>query len=415
MKVLLIGGGGREHALGWKLAQSPHLGELITLPGNPGLAQLGPVVEGVDPTSPGAVAEVARRLQADLVVVGPEAPLAAGVADALAAAGIAVWGPGRTAARLESSKSFAKEVMDRAGVPTARWGAFTDEESALAYLARADGPFVVKADGLAAGKGVLVTEDRESAAGWVRRCLSGGFGAAGATVVIEDYLEGPEVSVFALCAGTTAVPLEPARDYKRLADGDRGPNTGGMGSFSPVEGLPPELVSETVETIIRPVLATLAAAGTPYTGFLYAGLVLTAGGPRVLEFNCRLGDPETQVVLPRLQSDLLGVITAGLEGGLDGVRLDWSAEAAVNVVLAAAGYPDNPQTGDPITIGTTGYDVLVFHAGTTRRNGRLVSNGGRVLSIVGRGTTVGSAREAAYRGIGSISMAGMQYRRDIAS
>lgn len=411
MKVLLIGGGGREHALGWKLTQSPRVDRLISLPGNPGLAGLGAVVEGVDPANAGAVAAVASQLGVDLVVVGPEAPLAAGVVDALTNAKVPVWGPTRSAARLESSKSFAKETMDRADVATAAWAVFTEEGAALTYLANHPGPFVVKADGLAAGKGVLVTGSRAEATAWVRRCLSGGFGRA--EVVIEDFLEGPEVSVFALCAKGTVVALEPARDYKRLLDGDQGPNTGGMGSYSPVPDLAHSLVDDTVDRVIRPVLQAMEDDGNPYTGFLYVGLVLTPTGPQVLEFNCRLGDPETQVVLPRLETDLVDLIETGLAGRIGG-EVKWSDESVVNVVLAADGYPERPRSGDPIKIGKLGDQAMVFHAGTRSEGGRLVSAGGRVINVVGRGRSLDQARANAYSAIGSISLPGMQYRRDIA-
>lgn len=413
MRILLVGGGGREHAIGWKLRQSSRVARLMSLPGNPGLAELGSVIEGIDTNNVGGVATMAGQLGVDLVVVGPEAPLAAGLVDALNRHKIPVWGPTRAAARLESSKKFAKEVMDRAGVATAPWEAFTEEQPALAYLDSTEGPYVVKADGLAAGKGVLVTEDRNAAVDWVRRCLGGEFGPAGTTVVIEEFLDGPEVSVFALCAGTDVIPLAPARDYKRLRDGDEGPNTGGMGAFSPVDDLPPGLVDHTIGQVMKPVLAAMAAEGNPYAGFLYAGLVLTSDGPQVLEFNCRLGDPETQVVLPRMETDLVDLIENGLGGSLSRSTPTWSKQAFVNVVLASRGYPDNPQTGDPVKIGSLPDNALVFHAGT-RITERLVSAGGRVLNVVGRGDTLGEARSMAYSAVGSISLHGMHYRRDIA-
>ncbi len=412
MKVLLVGSGGREHALGWKIARSPRVNQLISLPGNPGLAELGQLVDGVDPTTAGAVAQVATQLGVDLVVVGPEAPLAAGVIDALTARGIPAFGPTRAAARLESSKTYAKEVMARSGVATAAWGSFTEEQHALEFLRTRSGPYVVKADGLAAGKGVLVTDNETEAATWVRRCLQGGFGRA--AVVIEDYLEGPEVSVFTLCSGREAVALEPARDYKRLSDGDRGPNTGGMGSFSPVADLPAGLVSHTRQRVIEPVLTTMASEGNSYTGFLYAGLVLTASGPMVLEFNCRLGDPETQVVLPRLQTDLVDLIEAGLSGSLTSAEVAWSPEAVVNVVVAASGYPEQPRTGDPITIGKLPDGAMVFHAGTRREGGHLVSAGGRVLNVIGRGASLAEARTIAYQGVHAVKLPGMHFRSDIA-
>jgi phosphoribosylamine---glycine ligase len=414
MRVLLVGGGGREHALGWKLATSPRVREVISLPGNPGLARVGPVVEGIDQATVGAVTAAAAALKVDLVVIGPEQPLAAGLADALASQKIPVWGPTRAAAMLESSKSFAKGVMDRAGVPTARWASFDDEQAALQYLRSRQGPLVVKADGLAAGKGVLVSEDAGQAAAWVSRCFAGGFGSAGNTVLIEDFLEGPEVSVFALCAGESVMSLAPARDYKRLLAGDQGPNTGGMGSYSPVPDLPAGLNDETVDRVILPILRTLASEGRPYRGFLYVGLVITKAGPQVLEFNCRLGDPETQVILPRLESDLVDLIEAGLAGDLSSAQIRWSTDAAVNVVLAADGYPEAPRSGDQITIGKMDHSILLFHAGTRQDGKNLLSSGGRVLNVVGRGQDLGKARAAAYDAVERIGFDGMQYRRDIA-
>lgn len=415
MRVLLVGSGGREHALGWKLAHSPRVDEVMSIPGNPGLAALGPVVEGVAPDDAGAVAAIARMHGVDLVVVGPEGPLAAGLADAVGRLGIPVFGPSRAAARLEASKAFAKDVMRRAGVPTAEAWVFDDRAAAAAHVRGHPGPYVVKADGLAAGKGVLVTEDRDDALAWVDRCFDGGFGAAGATVVIEEYLDGPELSVFAVCDGEHAVILEPARDYKRLRDGDRGPNTGGMGSFSPVE-LPQGLIDRVVADVIDPLLRQMAEDGTPYRGFLYAGLALTADGPRVVEFNVRLGDPETQVVLPRLRTDLVEVMEAALGGSLAGLALEWLPVAAVNVVLAASGYPDSPRRGDVIH-GADGidHDAMVFHAGTTRDGrGRLVTAGGRVLNVVGTGPDLAAARATAYAAVDRISWDGMQFRTDIA-
>ena len=414
MNILLLGGGGREHALGWKLAQSPALSRLTSAPGNPGLAGLGPVA-AIDPTDPGAVVELATRESIDLVVVGPEAPLAAGVADVLIRAEIPVFGPVAAAARLETSKTFAKDVMDRAGVPTARWSSFTDASTASEALARITPPFVIKADGLAAGKGVLVTPSFEDAMSWVADCFSGRFAAAGNRVVIEDYLAGEEISVFGLCDGNDVIALRPARDYKRLEDDDRGPNTGGMGSFTPVPGFGPEFVTEVVDQMIKPVLAELAGEGIPYVGFIYAGLILTDSGPRVLEFNCRLGDPETQALLPTMQSDLLELIVACVDGKAGSARVDWSGQAAVNVVLAAKGYPEAPVGGDAITgLDRSADDSVVFQAGTAAFTGRPTTAGGRVLSVVGLGADLGEARSAAYRRVSSIDFAGKQYRTDIA-
>ena len=415
MRVLLLGGGGREHALGWKLAQSSLLTELISAPGNPGLATIGEVAE-VNPADPDVVAVLAAERDVDLVVIGPEAPLAAGVVDALDAAGIPAFGPTAAGARVEASKSYAKEVMARAGVPTAAAEVFTDVDAAAAHLDSIDAPYVVKADGLAAGKGVLVTSDLEAAKAWAGACLSGTFGEAGATVVIEDHLDGREVSVFALVDGERALPLAPARDYKRLRDGDEGPNTGGMGSFSPVADLPDGFVGHTIAGVIEPVLAALAADGVSYRGFLYAGLMLTDDGPKVLEFNCRMGDPEAQAVLPRLDEDLLELLAAGASGALPDRPLRWSDGAAVDVVLAAPGYPVTPEQGLPIkgVVDAEGRDdAEVFHAGTADADGQLVTAGGRVLNVVGLGDTVAHARAAAYAAASEIEFAGMQMRTDI--
>ncbi len=408
MRVLLIGSGGREHALGWKLAQSPRVKELISLPGNPGLAELGPTVEGIDAADVGAIAAMARIQKIDLVVVGPEAPLAAGVTDAVSRLGIPVFGPTRAASRLESSKQFAKEVMGHAGVATAASGSFDDPDAARAYLDTMEPPYVVKADGLAAGKGVLVTESIKDAGDWVDKCFEGEFGEAGSSVLIEEFLDGPEISVFAVCTNKGAVALEPARDYKRLRDGDVGPNTGGMGSYSPVPDLPGDLLARTMSEVIEPTLAQMKQDGKPFTGFLYAGLVLTADGLRVLEFNVRLGDPETQAVLPRLSNDLVDV--------LEGATPEWSEIATVNVVLAARGYPTAPEKGATIK-GLTNVpdDVLVFHAGTARDGKKLVVDGGRVLSLVGVGPDIASARDRAYAAAETIRWPGLQVRTDIAA
>jgi len=400
MRLLLIGSGGREHAIGWKLAQSPRVDELISLPGNPGLAELGPVVEGIAATDVGAIAAMARVHDVDLVVVGPEAPLAGGVADALSRLGIPVFGPTRAAARLESSKSFAKDVMSRAGVPTGASDSFASPEEAKRHIDANEGPYVVKADGLAAGKGVLVTNSSREAASWVDRWIESG------PVVVEEFLDGPEVSVFAVCTETAAVPLEPARDYKRLLDGDEGPNTGGMGSYSPVDDLPPGLIDDVMTGVVRPTLDRMRDDGNPFTGFLYTGLVLTSDGPKVLEFNVRLGDPETQAVLPRMTSDLVDV--------LEGANPDWSDLATVNVVLAAAGYPDAPEKGAVIRGFKSGSDdVLVFQAGTGRSNGKLVVDGGRVLDVVGTGDSIETARDRAYEAVESLAWPGARYRKDI--
>jgi phosphoribosylamine--glycine ligase len=415
VNVLLLGGGGREHAIGWKLAQSPLLGRLISAPGNPGLSDLG-TVTAINPTDPGAVIALATSESVDLVVVGPEAPLAAGVTDALQEASIAVFGPVRAAARLETSKTFAKEMMRRAGVTTGGSETFSEAGTALDYLAKVDGPYVVKADGLAAGKGVLVTDDPSEAEAWVHDCFSGRFGDAGNLVVIEEYLNGEEISVFGLSDGTDVIGLRPARDYKRLGDDDHGPNTGGMGSFTPVEGFGDDFVSDTVEGMIKPVLAVLADDGIPYVGFIYAGLMLTESGPRVLEFNCRLGDPETQALLPTMQSDLLELIISCVEGSAGDANLEWSSQHAVNVVLAAKGYPELPVSGDEITgLDQSDENAVVFQAGTSRVGAMTATAGGRVLSVVGLGPDQNTARRRAYDRASTIHFAGKQYRTDIAT
>ena len=398
MDVLIVGGGGREHALAWRLAQSPGLGELHAAPGNPGIARLG-TCHAVAADDTGALVALSRRLAVDLVVIGPEAPLVAGLGDELRVAGVAAFGPSADAARIEGSKSFAKDVLRAAGVPTA-------EE-----LAAPKAPCVVKADGLAAGKGVFVCETEAELAEALPRAE-----ALGGRVVIEELLEGREVSLFALCDGERALMLAPAQDFKRLLDDDRGPNTGGMGSYSPVPWLEAGEAEALTEHVHLPVLRELAARGSPFHGLLYAGLMLTEEGPRVLEFNCRFGDPETQAILPRLEGDLLGALAAVAEGSLAGVELAAAPESAVTVVLAAAGYPDAPESGAPI-VGLDEAEAaggLVFHAGTAVRSGELVATGGRVLAVTALGESVGEARERAYRAVEQIELPGVQYRQDIA-
>jgi phosphoribosylamine--glycine ligase len=398
MRVLLIGSGGREHALAWKLRQSSRLDELHAAPGNPGIARLGEC-HPIRAEDGEGLLDLARSLEADLVVVGPEAPLVSGVADELRHAGVAVFGPSREAARIEGSKSFAKDVMRAAGVPTAE------------TLAVARPPCVIKVDGLAAGKGVFVCPDQGALDEALRAA-----GRLGQPLVIEELLEGEEVSLFAIADGSDAVALAPARDYKRVGDGNTGPNTGGMGSYSPVTELTPANVEELLATVHRPVLAELATRGVPFVGLLYAGLMLTEAGPKVLEFNCRFGDPETQAILPRIEGDLLETLAAAAEGDLGPDGLGVTDEAAVTVVLAAREYPEQGDSGTPIEgLDDAETHALVFHAGTAIQNGRLVTNGGRVLDITALGPTVEEARTAAYAGCASISFDGMQYRRDIAA
>jgi phosphoribosylamine--glycine ligase len=399
VKVLVVGSGGREHALAWKIAQSPALDELHAAPGNPGIAQLGRC-HPLRADDAEALLDLCRAANIDLAIIGPEAPLVAGVADLLRGSGIGVFGPSGAAARIEGSKSFAKDVMHAAGVPTAR------------ELDAPRAPCVVKADGLAAGKGVFVCGSQaEADAAWKRAR------ELGERVVVEERLEGAEVSAFALCDGADALALPPAQDFKRLLDGDEGPNTGGMGSYSPVPRVSPEEAEELVEAVHRPVLRELAARGTPFVGLLYAGLMLTDDGPRVLEFNCRFGDPETQALLPRLEGDLLTALAAAAAGTLDEVDLAASDESAVTVVLASPGYPAAPVTG----VAVLGIDEAeaggahVFHAGTAVRGETLVSAGGRVLAVTGVARTLAGAREAAYRAVARIDFPGALYRRDIAA
>jgi phosphoribosylamine--glycine ligase len=398
VRVLLVGSGGREHALAWKLSQGAGLTQLHAAPGNPGIAQHG-ACHPVRAEDGEGLLGLARELSVDLVVIGPEAPLVAGVGDELRHSGVAVFGPSSAAARIEGSKTFAKDVMRAAGVPTA-------ESKSVARP-----PCVIKVDGLAAGNGDFVCRTQEE--------LDAGLRAAarfGGPLVIEELLEGEEVSLFALADGRDALPLAPAQDFKRLGDGDEGPNTGGMGSYSPVPRLGPADVEELVEIVHRPVLMELARRGTPFVGLLYAGLMLTDAGPRVLEFNCRFGDPETQSILPRVDGDLLGALWAAARGELGGADLTAVPSAAVTVVLAAGSYPESGDVGTPIAgiEEAEAAGALVFHAGTALRGGRVVTNGGRVLNVTAVGPSLREAREAAYGAVELVSFAGMRYRGDVA-
>ena len=415
MKVLVVGAGAREHALVRKLARSPLATALHCAPGNAGIAAHARCHD----LDADALVAFAVDEAIDLVVVGPEAPLVAGLVDGLREGGVRAFGPSAAAARLEGSKRFAKQIMDEAGVATARWRAFDggDVAAAEAWAAELGGACVVKADGLAAGKGVTVCGDLEDARLAIRDCLRGGrFGPAGATVVVEERLEGQEVSLMALCDARAVRALAPARDYKRLMAGDRGPNTGGMGAFSPVPGVDEATVEEWLTTIHRPVVQAMAARGTPFVGVLYAGLMRTPDGPRVLEFNVRFGDPETQAVLPRLRSDLLGVLLACTEGGLGRLELDWRPDAAVTVVLAADGYPLSPRTGDAI-FGLEEAEALaeIDHAGTRLGDGSILTSGGRILCATALGPSHAEARERAYAAASQIEFAGRQMRPDVAA
>lgn len=418
-RVLVVGSGGREHALAWRLASSPSVDAVVTAPGNPGTEELGPTHE-LDVADPVAVADLAEQEQADLVVVGPEVPLVAGAADVLAEREIPTFGPSGAAAELEGSKAFAKQVMDDAGVPTAGWVRTGDVDEAHAALERFGAPWVVKADGLAAGKGVVIAESIEDARAAVDAALvDRAFGDAGATLVIEEFLVGPERSVFGVCDGTDVVLLSPAQDYKRAKDGDEGLNTGGMGAYTPVPGFTLGEVDHLRDLVFLPVLRTMADRGTPFRGLLYAGLVDTPDGPTVLEFNVRFGDPETQVILPRLASDLGDLLHASAVGSVTDAEVTWHDDAFVTVVLASGGYPESYPKGLPITgmaAAKAVEDAVIFHAGTARDDGaRLVTNGGRVMNVVGRGRDVATARDVAYACANRIQWAGQHRRTDIAA
>lgn len=414
MKILVVGTGAREHALVRSLSLDPAVTELHAAPGNPGIGALA-TLHQVNPLDGPAVAELARTLGVDLVVVGPEAPLVAGVADHVAEAGIAVFGPSGQAARLEGSKAFAKEVMAAAGVPTAAPRVATTLDEVAAALDEFGPTYVVKDDGLAAGKGVVVTDDRAAALEHAHSCLEK---VTGGRVVVEEFLDGPEVSLFVLSDGADVVPLVPAQDFKRVRDDDEGPNTGGMGAYSPLPWAPDDLVDEVLDSVARPTIAEMARRGTPFVGVLYVGLALTSKGLKVVEFNARFGDPETQVVLARLRTPLAGVLLAAATGGLGALPpLEWSDDAAVTVVVASHGYPEAPRSGDPIT-GVAEADELadvhVLHAGTSSAAGVLKSAGGRVLSVVGSGADLAAARAAAYAGVERITLPGSHHRSDIA-
>jgi phosphoribosylamine--glycine ligase len=413
MNVLLIGAGGREHALAWALLASPLLGKLTCAPGNAGIADIADCV-ALDVADHGAVAGFCRENNIELVVVGPEAPLVAGLADDLGAAGIKVFGPSRAAAQLEGSKGFTKDFCAEHGIPTAAYARCSDRAAALAYLERQALPIVVKADGLAAGKGVTVAETREAAVDAVEACFSGAMGDGG--VVIEEFLVGEEASFFALVDGSHALPLASAQDHKRAFDGDQGPNTGGMGAYSPAPVVTPEIARRTMDEIIWPTVKGMAARGTPYKGVLYAGLMITDSGPKLIEYNVRFGDPETQVLMLRLKSDLLPALLATADGVLKTFDVRWHDDAAITVVMAANGYPGDYAKGSEIR----GLDaaqavegVEVFHAGTARDGGRLVATGGRVLNISARGRTLAEARARAYAAVDRVDWPGGFCRSDI--
>ena len=413
MKVLLIGSGGREHALAWKLKQSPLLTELFAAPGNPGIGECATLLS-LDIDDHGAVLAFCREAGIDLVVVGPEAPLVAGLADALRAGGIATFGPSAAAAQLEGSKGFTKDLCARYDIPTGAYERFNNAPKAKAYIRAQGAPIVVKADGLAAGKGVTVAMTVEEALAAVDDCFEGAFGAAGAEVVVEAFLDGEEASFFCLSDGKTALALATAQDHKRVGDGDTGPNTGGMGAYSPAPVMTPEMVARTMKEIIEPTIRGMAESGYPFTGVFFAGLMITAKGPELIEYNVRFGDPECQVLMMRLKSDLLPLLNAAATGMLDQVSAQWSDDAALTVVLASKGYPGAYDKNTPIRALPDSQDgAKVFHAGTAVKDGQLVATGGRVLNVTACGASVGEAQARAYALVDAVEWENGFCRRDI--
>ena len=415
MNILILGSGGREHSLAWAVLQNPKCDKLIVAPGNAGIAAIADCAS-LDINDGPNVVEFVDENNIDFVIIGPEAPLAAGVADDLRAAGILVFGPSKAAAALEASKAFTKEICDAANAPTAAYGHFTDAASAHAYLAQHPAPIVIKADGLAAGKGVIIAQTDAEAAAAVDTMFDGTFGEAGAEVVIEEFMEGEEASFFVLCDGETVLPIGTAQDHKRVGDGDTGPNTGGMGAYSPAPVLTDEIAERALAEIIRPTMAEMAKRGTPYQGVLYAGLMIKNGAPRLVEYNARFGDPECQVLMMRLGAQVFDLLHAAAESRLDEMRVNWAEDHAVTVVMAARGYPGAYEKGSPIK----GLDRLpedsshmVFHAGTEERDGQIVSAGGGVLNVTVRGDSLADAQAKAYRMVETIDWPGGFYRRDI--
>lgn len=414
MRVLVIGSGGREHALAWAIAKSPRCEKLIVAPGNGGTAAIA-TNAAVDITDHAAVLELAKAEKIDFVVIGPDAPAVAGLADDVRAAGILCFGPSRAAARLEGSKSFTKTLCDEAGVPTARYARFDTEADALAYVRFKGAPIVVKADGLAAGKGVTVCDTLHDAEDAIRDCFSGAFGPSGATVVVEELMVGEEASLFVLCDGENIVTLPSAQDHKRVWDGDRGPNTGGMGAYSPAPVMTAEMTERALREIIEPSIRRMAERGTPFTGVLFAGLMITAEGPKLIEYNVRFGDPECQVLMMRLKSDVLDLLEATARGDLSGVEPEWRDDVALTVVMATRGYPVSVPEGSVIQ-GAEGQDrddLVIFQAGTARRDGQLVAKGGRVLNVTALGRTVAEAQAKAYSAVDRIDWPEGFCRRDI--
>ncbi|MCO5063249.1 MAG: phosphoribosylamine--glycine ligase [Rhizobiaceae bacterium] len=414
MNVLLLGSGGREHALAWKLAASPLLGTLYAAPGNPGIAAEAELV-GLDMDDHAAIAAFCKEKNIGLVVVGPEAPLVAGLADALRAAGTRVFGPSKDAARLEGSKGFTKELCARFNIPTGAFGRFDNAAAAKAYVGQHGAPIVVKADGLAAGKGVTVAMTEAEALFAIDACFAGAFGGAGAEVVVEEYLEGEEASFFCLCDGKTALPFGTAQDHKRVGDGDTGPNTGGMGAYSPAPVMVASMIERTMREIVEPTMRGMAEIGSPFSGILFVGLMITGDGPKLIEYNVRFGDPECQVLMMRLKDDLLVLLNAATDGQLEHMSVRWRDETALTVVMAANGYPGTPEKGSAIhgleAAADTG--ATIFHAGTALNGDGIVANGGRVLNVTATGKTVREAQAAAYRAVDALDWPGGFCRRDI--
>ncbi|MBA8842357.1 phosphoribosylamine--glycine ligase [Brucella intermedia] len=415
MKVLLIGSGGREHALAWKLAASPLLEKLYCAPGNPGIATVAELVD-ISADDHKALIAFAKDKKIDLVVVGPEAPLVAGLSDEMRSEGIRVFGPSKAAAQLEGSKGFTKDLCARFDIPTGAYGRFNNAPKAKAYIRQQGAPIVVKADGLAAGKGVVVAMTLDEALDAVDACFEGAFGSAGAEVVVEEFLDGEEASFFCICDGKTALPLGSAQDHKRVGDGDTGPNTGGMGAYAPAPVMTPEIVERTMRELIEPTMRGMAEIGAPFSGILFLGLMIGKDGPKLIEYNTRFGDPECQVLMMRLNSDLLALINAAVDGKLDEVSLDWKDQPALTVVMAAEGYPSNVKKGSVIRglDKLEGIDgVKVFHAGTAQKDGNIIANGGRVLNVTAIADTVAEAQARAYEAVKRIDWPEGFYRSDI--
>ncbi len=415
MKVMIVGEGGREHALAWKIAQSPRVQRLYAAPGNVGMEQIAKCI-GISPSDPQKLANFAEEKDVDLTLVGPELPLSLGIVDLFAKRGLRIFGPSQRAARIESSKGFAKDFMKRWGIPTAPFMLFTDPEEAIDYLKGRKFPQVIKADGLAAGKGSIMARSLEEAITAIKSMMvERVFGQSGERVVIEDYLQGKEATILVISDGKSFIPFPPAKDYKPIYDGDKGPNTGGMGSYAPAQTGDEDLMEEIRERIVAPTIKGLSQEGIKYKGVLYVGLMLTQEGPQVLEYNCRFGDPETQTLLPLLKTDLVEIADWVIEENLQGEKLEWEEEAAVCVVLASEGYPGSYKKGAVIT-GTNRVDegIILFHAGTAKRGNDLVTNGGRVIGVTAKGADLKEARENAYKGVKAISFPGMQFRKDIA-